>query len=180
MKDYAESKGSPGGEIKRLTQWAARFFPSGRVDSTRARNVRVSTMSYGDPDKLIQLAQEGNREAEAALCYIAAIEIGLGKVLPQKLALYVGEILFNRRPSGRGKQRAERNMVRDMLILAGVRELEARGYTPTRSRNRHNKPPADSGCAVMSEVLRRIGMGIDEGTVEDIYDNQKNWWASFQ
>ena len=111
MKDYAESKGSPGGEIERLTQWAARFFPSGRVDSARARNVRVSTMSYGDPDKLIQLAQKGNREAEAALCYIAAIEIGLGKVLPQKLALYVGEILFNRRPSGRGKQRAERNMV---------------------------------------------------------------------
>jgi hypothetical protein len=71
-------------------------------------------------------------------------------------------------------------MVRDMLILVGVRELEARGYSPTRSRNRHNQTPADSGCAIMTEVLRRIRMQIDEGTVEDVYQSQKKWWASFK
>lgn len=121
-----------------------------------AKGKDLVAKAYGDEDS----------DADAALCGIAAQFVEHGREMPHGLRLYT-QIVLMKRLAARGDGRRHANFMRDESVVNIVRDLEKRGFHPTRSSETEI-----SGCIIACKVLARVGIHISEKGVEKIWANR--------
>jgi hypothetical protein len=95
--------------------------------------------------------------------------------MPHNLRMYVMVILRHRYealpPRSRGGDKYA-NFARNLFIVGSLRRLKARGFKPTRNRETRNDPK-ESGCSIVAQALRRIGIHITPIGVEEVWRNRE-------
>ena len=110
-----------------------------------------------DTDRLISLADQGDRIAHEALCAIAKHLDDRGKTLPPGLQRYVVSAALTPAKYRQGKHPVT-NVIRDEAIFHAVELAIKAGLLPTRNKAaRGKKSAAKSPCSI---VPRRLGMSI--------------------
>jgi hypothetical protein len=121
--------------------------------------------------RLIQKANAGDVDAEAALCGIAMYFILAQRPLPSPLGEYIATILLHRLnargPRGRGGDRYA-NVGRNLFVVRAVLQLVRRGFRATRNRASRDGAQ-ESACSIVAKALGRVGIQIDETGVEKIW-----------
>jgi hypothetical protein len=91
------------------------------------------------------------------------------EVLPPSLRDYICSAL-SEEPKGKRTYAGSRNL----RIIQVVYLVMDRGFDPTRNdatrtKERCGEPVNQSACSIVAKALRRVGVRLDERSVEDIY-----------
>jgi hypothetical protein len=65
---------------------------------------------------------------------------------------------------------------RDAKIAIAVLSLCAKGFKPTRNREKHGKPGGESACAVVAHALCRLGVVQGEEALKKAETNTEKIW----
>ena len=133
------------------------------------------TPDYDDQKgaELLAKARAGDRNADAALAYIARKLLLEGKQLPKNLFEYVTDLLSLRflqaPPKAKGRD-PNANLVRDGFIVVALAKLDRLGFTPT-TNEATDKP---SGCSIVAQALRHVGENIDHHAVAKVWGTKRH------
>ena len=122
---------------------------------------------------LINMARDGDADADAILRDIASDMLVGGVSLPNPLATYSAEVL--RMPSGKVRRRPgpgpRASVIRNRIIFEAVMAVKGLGYRADR-----NRAPArsvhknESACSIVAKALERVGLRrMKETSVAEIY-----------
>ncbi len=129
---------------------------------------------------LIMEARKGDADADAVLCQLAADCIDEGRPMHPYLARYILLLLatrFHARPRQRGRS-SHANIHRDRFTAVAVTLLKHLGYAPTRNRATQDVGGKMSGCAIVAEVLNKIGISTTERAIEEVWSKSKHFGES--
>ena len=162
-------------------EWAA----AGARDSKRAHHF-LPMFGRGGPENddvacdyddekghdLIQKAMDGDTDADAVLCGIAARFVLARREMPTHLHQYTFFVLMNRRdmPPSRPKRHAK--IGRNVSIVFAVGALQNFGFHPTRNRATFAQR---SGCSIVAEALSKMGFPINEAGVEEVWGDRAHF-----
>jgi hypothetical protein len=121
---------------------------------------------------IIDMARDGDADADTALCQLAAAFIDGGLPVPPNLRSYISDRL---RSSGEGTcARSNRrgpkmhtNFRRNYAIVCAVAELVSRGFDVTRNE----ATEGESACSIVTSALKRLHtpISLSESAVAKIY-----------
>ena len=132
---------------------------------------------------LIEAAREGHSDATELLRERARAARQTGERVPDELHAFVWEMFLDGPPSKRPGPKPEELLLRNMLITGLVAVVvDEFGFAPTRARTAKSKDAPPSGCSIVAEELcsRKLpplNVPLDEGGVEDVWNNGKGYRA---
>jgi hypothetical protein len=116
---------------------------------------------------LIDKAEEGDRQAEAVLCTLAAARFFRSKRTPLEVWLYCR---LEERAKQYGHDRADDTYYRNILIGCSVHRLcEKHPDLQATRLDRQEGKTEISACAIVSRGLGRAGIDLSESRVESIW-----------
>jgi hypothetical protein len=122
-------------------------------------------------DILIEAAEQGDPIAREAVHHAIMWYVAHGDPVPERLRNYLAEILILR-DYGPKKRRGHKNYLRDQYIRHAVKVVSAHGFKPTRNEATREKTSGaaemHSACSIVQDVLRELGVDLEEKTIEDI------------
>jgi hypothetical protein len=126
---------------------------------------------------LFEMAQNGDVDADAALCHIAFKHLVCGRELPINLKVFVMLLLSERFEAppkrGRGRYSRNQNVIRDFVIVELVSTMKEFGFHPTRTRARHrSNDKEESGCSIVAKALAQLGIHMDEIGIEEVWSKR--------
>jgi hypothetical protein len=121
-------------------------------------------------DEILYYAENGSKEAHAALCELIAEYTHRGERLTPALGMYNIRLVNPHKPRKHGPGKAE-NFLRDLGITLLVTALMDQFKLPARRSTTAIKPCA---CSIAAEALTRAGIDIPLGPkgVERVWGNQ--------
>jgi hypothetical protein len=125
-------------------------------------------------DKLVKLVKEartGDADANSLLQRLGGLFVTSGVALPEPLRGYIADSLqkkINAGPSRRGKHR-QAGLPRNFVVMYVVARVADHGFHPTRNREQKTH---ESACSIVAEALERVGVHIEETSVEKIWEGR--------
>jgi len=156
-----EGKATVGGDAEDARKFLPMFAREGQDGDEQV-------CEYDDEKgrALVKRAQEGDADADAVLCGIAARFISGGTKMPEFLNWYIFYVLMTRRDAPPPRPARHAKMGRNVNIVLVVDALQKFGFRPTRNRVTHAQR---SGCSIMAEALSKRGFPISEAGVEEVW-----------
>jgi hypothetical protein len=123
---------------------------------------------------LIALARRGDPKAKGALCFEGNKRIRAGEKLEEPLAGYIADVLMEVVFDYK-RNKADKNVGRDLLIMKVLMELEKQGIPPTANRSKKN--PTKAGKHYVADEFRRRGLEkhITPRIVEGVHNRRRKW-----
>lgn len=123
---------------------------------------------------LLDRAASGDLDAEAVACWVAADHLIRGEPLPEPLAYFVSDMLFQRVVSADSK-RDYLNVARNIFAVHAIAQLSKRfELHPTRGRNKHHSTADPSACTFVAEALEE-----KEATIQDVWEKKRRRFGIF-
>jgi hypothetical protein len=128
--------------------------------------------------RLVERVIKGDKEAGAALSFIACEHINLDLTLPPILKAYIIGVLLHKSytPEPLRGGDPSTHVARNIFIVELVERLRLDGFSPTRNRYTRTVNQQESGCSITAKVLDRIGIRLSERRVEEVWENRREIW----
>jgi hypothetical protein len=126
---------------------------------------------YYSAEHVIDLARNGDADADEVLQVIVAELHARGRLAPDPLEEYVFD-----KAAGKIRRRegAPKKWDRDYLIARAVMVLVHAGYFATRNEATRNKAKGrESACSLVAREGRVLGLPLDEKTISGIWDKKR-------
>jgi hypothetical protein len=146
------------------------------LESVQIGNLRSPVLKIAEDklDAIIAEAFAGDRDADMFLRDFAKTALRKGHSIGPNLSMYIAWALDHAPVQGRGKK-AKGYAIRDWIIFLAVFRATQHGLCATRSDAARDSGDGTagetrpSGCSIVADELKRLGIDIRERTVEDIW-----------